>query len=196
MEKFIVHEGIGIPLRRNNVDTDQILPSKFLKILTKTGFDGALFASWRADDDFILNRPIYEKATVLVAGPDFGIGSSREAAVWALQNYGIRAVIAPRFGDIFRTNAGKSGLLAVVLDEQKVNELWDYLDANQGASVVVDLENREVRAGKSFSATFEIDENTRWRMLNGYDEIALTLDSDELITAFVSQRPSFKPVIA
>ena len=186
MEKFIVHEGIGIPLRRNNVDTDQILPSKFLKILTKTGFDGALFASWRADDDFILNRPIYEKATVLVAGPDFGIGSSREAAVWALQNYGIRAVIAPRFGDIFRTNAGKSGLLAVVLDEQKVNELWDYLDANQGASVVVDLEN----------ATFEIDENTRWRMLNGYDEIALTLDSDELITAFESQRPSFKPVIA
>ena len=196
MEKFIVHEGIGIPLRRNNVDTDQILPSKFLKILTKTGFDGALFASWRADDDFILNRPIYEKATVLVAGPDFGIGSSREAAVWALQNYGIRAVIAPRFGDIFRTNAGKSGLLAVVLDEQKVNELWDYLDANQGDSVVVDLENREVRAGKSFSATFEIDENTRWRMLNGYDEIALTLDSDELITAFESQRPSFKPVIA
>ena len=196
MEKFIVHEGIGIPLRRNNVDTDQILPSKFLKILTKTGFDGALFASWRADDDFILNRPIYEKATVLVAGPDFGIGSSREAAVWALQNYGIRAVIAPRFGDIFRTNAGKSGLLAVVLDEQKVNELWDYLDANQGASVVVDLENREVRAGKSFSATFEIDENTRWRMLNGYDEIALTLDSDELITAFESQRPSFKPTIA
>ena len=196
MEKFIVHEGIGIPLRRNNVDTDQILPSKFLKILTKTGFDGALFASWRADDDFILNRPIYEKATVLVAGPDFGIGSSREAAVWALQNYGIRAVIAPRFGDIFRTNAGKSGLLAVVLDEQKVNELWDYLDANQGASVVVDLENREVRAVKSFSATFEIDENTRWRMLNGYDEIALTLDSDELITAFESQRPSFKPVIA
>lgn len=196
MEKFIVHEGIGIPLRRNNVDTDQILPSKFLKILTKTGFDGALFASWRADDDFILNRPIYEKATVLVAGPDFGIGSSREAAVWALQNYGIRAVIAPRFGDIFRTNAGKSGLLAVVLDEKNVNELWDYLDANQGASVVVDLENREVRAGKSFSATFEIDENTRWRMLNGYDEIALTLDSDELITAFESQRPSFKPVIA
>ena len=196
MEKFIVHEGIGIPLRRNNVDTDQILPSKFLKILTKTGFDGALFASWRADDDFILNRPIYEKATVLVAGPDFGIGSSREAAVWALQNYGIRAVIAPRFGDIFRTNAGKSGLLAVVLDEQKVNELWDYLDANQGASVVVDLENREVRAGKSFSATFEIDENTRWRMLNGYDEIALTLDSDDLITAFESQRPSFKPTIA
>ena len=195
MEKFIVHEGIGIPLRRNNVDTDQILPSKFLKILTKTGFDGALFASWRADDDFILNRPIYEKATVLVAGPDFGIGSSREAAVWALQNYGIRAVIAPRFGDIFRTNAGKSGLLAVVLDEQKVNELWDYLDANQGASVVVDLENREVRAGKSFSATFEIDENTRWRMLNGYDEIALTLDSDELIAAFESQRPSFKPTI-
>jgi 3-isopropylmalate/(R)-2-methylmalate dehydratase small subunit len=196
VEKFIVHEGIGIPLRRNNVDTDQILPSKFLKILTKTGFDGALFASWRADDDFILNRPIYEKATVLVAGPDFGIGSSREAAVWALQNYGIRAVIAPRFGDIFRTNAGKSGLLAVVLDEKNVNELWDYLDANQGASVVVDLENREVRAGKSFSATFEIDENTRWRMLNGYDEIALTLDSDELITAFESQRPSFKPVIA
>ena len=195
MEKFIVHEGIGIPLRRNNVDTDQILPSKFLKILTKTGFDGALFASWRADDDFILNRPIYEKATVLIAGPDFGIGSSREAAVWALQNYGIRAVIAPRFGDIFRTNAGKSGLLAVVLDEQKVNELWDYLDANQGASVVVDLENREVRAGKSFSATFEIDENTRWRMLNGYDEIALTLDSDELIAAFESQRPSFKPTI-
>ena len=195
MEKFIVHEGIGIPLRRNNVDTDQILPSKFLKILTKTGFDGALFASWRADDDFILNRPIYEKATVLVAGPDFGIGSSREAAVWALQNYGIRAVIAPRFGDIFRTNAGKSGLLAVVLDEQKVNELWDYLDANQGASVVVDLENREVRAVKSFSATFEIDENTRWRMLNGYDEIALTLDSDELIAAFESQRPSFKPTI-
>ena len=196
MEKFIVHEGIGIPLRRNNVDTDQILPSKFLKILTKTGFDGALFASWRADDDFILNRPIYEKATVLIAGPDFGIGSSREAAVWALQNYGIRVVIAPRFGDIFRTNAGKSGLLAVVLDEQKVNELWDYLDANQGASVVVDLENREVRAGKSFSAIFEIDENTRWRILNGYDEIALTLDSDELIAAFESQRPSYKPTVS
>jgi 3-isopropylmalate/(R)-2-methylmalate dehydratase small subunit len=196
MHAFTVHTGVGAPLRMSNVDTDQILPSKYLKRVTRSGFEDALFAAWRTDDDFVLNQPAFAAASVLVAGPDFGTGSSREMAVWALQDYGFRAVIAPRFGDIFRTNSGKSGLLAVELDEALVVQLWDYLDRSPGASITVDLENRVVSAGDGFTETFVIDDYTRWRMLNGLDDIAITLESEAAIADFERSRPRLKPRIA
>ncbi|MFB2581463.1 3-isopropylmalate dehydratase small subunit [Herbiconiux sp. P15] len=194
MESFTVHTGIGAALRMSNVDTDQILPSKYLKRVTRSGFEDALFAAWRTDAGFVLNRPELAHASVLVAGPDFGTGSSREMAVWALQDYGFRAVIAPRFGDIFRSNAGKAGLVAVELEEALVVRLWDHLDAVPGASVTVDLEQLVVTA-EGFSAPFAIDEYTRWRLLNGLDDIAITLESDDLIRAFEAGRSDLKPSV-
>lgn len=193
MEPFVVHQGVGAPLRMSSIDTDQILPSRFLKRVTRSGFGDGLFVAWRESPEFVLNQPAFARATVLVAGTDFGIGSSREAAVWALQDYGFRAVIAPRFGDIFRTNAGKSGLLAVELAESKVERLWDYLDANPGALITIDLERRTVAAGDGFEEGFEIDDYVRWQLLNGLDEIAITLTSGDAIAAFESQRPRIKP---
>lgn len=195
MEAFTVHTGVGAPLRMSNVDTDQILPSKYLKRITRSGFEDALFAAWRTADDFLLNRPAFAASSVLVAGPDFGVGSSREMAVWALQDYGFRAVIAPRFGDIFRSNAGKSGLLAVQLDESDVVRLWDRLEAHPGESITIDLEACVVTAGGGFVEPFSIDEYTRWRLLNGLDDIAITLESGDAISAFEAARSDLKPKV-
>lgn len=193
MEPFIVHTGVGVPLRMSSVDTDQIIPSRYLKGVGRAGFTEGLFAAWRESPDFVLNQPYYANATVLVAGMDFGIGSSREAAVWALQGNGFRVVIASRFGDIFRTNAAKSGLLAVQLDEPVVERLWDYLDAHRGASVTVDLDRCVVLAGDDFQVHFTVDSYVRWQLLNGLDEISATLAGLGEIEAFESRRPLIKP---
>jgi 3-isopropylmalate/(R)-2-methylmalate dehydratase small subunit len=196
MEKFTSHTGVGAPLRRSNVDTDQIIPAVYLKRVTRTGFEDGLFAAWRNDPEFVLNRDAYKDATVLVAGPDFGTGSSREHAVWALQNYGFKAVISARFGDIFRGNSGKAGLLAAQVDDKVVQRLWDFLDENPGASVTVDLESRTVRAGEGPDAiedSFTIDDYTRWRLLEGLDDIAITLSHDDDIATYEQRRPAFKP---
>ncbi len=195
MRPFTTHTGVGAPLRMSNVDTDQILPSKYLKRVTRSGFEDALFAAWRTDDGFVLNRPEFAGASVLVAGPDFGTGSSREMAVWALQDYGFRAVIATRFGDIFRTNAEKSGLVAVELDETSVTRLWDQLDATPGSTITVDLEELVVTAGDGFSERFELDDYTRWRLLNGLDDIAITLESEHAIRDFEAGRSDLKPSV-
>ena len=197
MDKFTSHTGVGAPLRRSNVDTDQIIPAVYLKRVTRTGFEDGLFAAWRNDPEFVLNQDAYRNATVLVAGPDFGTGSSREHAVWALQNYGFKAVISPRFGDIFRGNAGKAGLLAAQVDEKVVAALWAYLEANPGAEITVDLESRTVRAGEGPDAiqdSFTIDDYTRWRLLEGLDDIGITLSHHSDIDAFEARRPSWKPV--
>ena len=193
MERFVRHEGVGLPLRISQVDTDQILPSRYLKRLTRSGYEDGLFAGWRDAPDFVLNQPAFAHATVMVAGLDFGIGSSREAAVWALQNYGFRVVIAPRFGDIFRTNAGKSGLLVVEVPEERVGRLWDYLEASPGTTVNVDLERCVVSAGEGFEESFAIDANTRRRLLNGLDEIGTTIEHESEIAGFEARRPAFKP---
>jgi 3-isopropylmalate/(R)-2-methylmalate dehydratase small subunit len=195
MESFVVYEGVGAPLRMSNIDTDQILPSRFLKRVSRSGFGDGLFIEWRAIPEFVLNQTAFAHASVLVAGADFGIGSSREAAVWALQDYGFRAVIAPRFGDIFRINAGKSGLVALQLAELKIERLWDYLDANPGAAITIDLEHCTVVAGDDFHEDFVIEDYVRWQLLNGFDDIAVTLASDEAITDFESTRPRIKPRI-
>jgi 3-isopropylmalate/(R)-2-methylmalate dehydratase small subunit len=193
MEPFIVHVGVGAPLRRTSVDTDQIIPARYLKNVGRSGFAEGLFAAWRESSDFVLNQRAFAGASVLVAGVDFGIGSSREAAVWALMDGGFRVVVAPKFGDIFRTNAAKSGLLAVQLGEPEVERLWDFLDANPGATITVDLDRCRVSAGEDFEESFEVDEYVRWQLLNGLDEIATTLSSLEGIVAFEATRPSFKP---
>lgn len=196
MEKFTSHTGVGAPLRRSNVDTDQIIPAVYLKRVTRTGFEDGLFAAWRSDPEFVLNRDAFKDATVLVAGPDFGTGSSREHAVWALQNYGFKAVISSRFGDIFRGNSGKAGLLAAQVDEKVVQRLWDHLDDNPGATITLDLESRTVRAGEGVDAiedSFTIDDYTRWRLLEGLDDIAITLSHDDDIATYEQRRPAFKP---
>ena len=196
MEKFSSHTGTALPLRRSNVDTDQIIPAVYLKRVTRTGFEDGLFAAWRNDPGFVLNQPAYAAGSVLVAGPDFGTGSSREHAVWALQNYGFRAVLSPRFGDIFRSNAGKAGLLAAQVDDKVVLRLWDHLEANPGASVTVDLVSRTVRAGEgpdTIEDSFDIDDYTRWRLLEGLDDIGITLGNEADITAYEATRPSWKP---
>ncbi|MGJ9423995.1 3-isopropylmalate dehydratase small subunit [Aeromicrobium sp. CF3.5] len=196
MDKFVQHSGVGAPLRRSNVDTDQIIPAVWLKKVTRDGFEEGLFSAWRSDPSFVLNQEAFSNATVLVAGPDFGTGSSREHAVWALQNYGFKAVISPRFGDIFRGNSGKAGLLAAEVDDKVVQRLWDHLDANPGASITVDLESRTVKAGDGVDAiedSFTIDDYTRWRLLEGLDDIAITLSHGEDINHYESARPSFKP---
>jgi len=196
MDAFTTHIGIGVPLRRSNVDTDQIIPAAYLKRVTRTGFEDGLFAAWRNDPAFVLNQAPYDAGSVLVAGPDFGTGSSREHAVWALQNYGFKVVISPRFGDIFRGNAGKAGLLAAQVDDKVVLRLWALLEAEPGTTVSVDLTERTVRAGSGPEAvedSFDIDDYTRWRLLEGLDDISLTLAHDDAIAAFEAARPSWKP---
>ena len=196
MDKFTTHTGIGVPLRRSNVDTDQIIPAVYLKRVTRTGFEDGLFAAWRNDESFVLNREPFSSGTVLVAGPDFGTGSSREHAVWALQNYGFKAVISPRFADIFRGNSGKAGLLAAQVDEKVVQRLWDLLESQPGTTVTVDLESRTVRAGEGPEAiedSFDIDDYTRWRLLEGLDDIGITLGHADDIAAYEAERPSWKP---
>jgi len=196
MEKFTSHTGIGVPLRRSNVDTDQIIPAEYLKRVTRTGFEDGLFAAWRNDPSFVLNQKPYDAGTVLVAGPDFGTGSSREHAVWALQNYGFRVVLSPRFGDIFRGNAGKAGLLAAQVDDKVVLRLWGLLEAEPGTTIDVDLTERTVRAGDGPDAiedSFDIDEYTRWRLLEGLDDISLTLAHASDIATYEEGRPSWKP---
>ena len=199
MDKFTSHTGVALPLKRSNVDTDQIIPAVYLKRVTRSGFEDGLFAAWRNDPEFVLNKPEYAGSSVLVAGPDFGTGSSREHAVWALQNYGFRAVISSRFADIFRGNSGKAGLVAAQVDEKVVQRLWDWLEDNPGGEITVDLESRTVRAGVGEDAvedSFDIDDYTRWRLLEGLDDIGITLSHDADITAFEAERPSWKPVTA
>ncbi len=192
MEKFTQHSGIGVPLRRSEVDTDQIIPAVFLKRITRTGFEDALFASLRKDPNFVLNRPEYASGSVLVAGPDFGTGSSREHAVWALKDYGFRVILAPRFADIFRGNSGKQGLVAGVVAQEDIEQLWKILENEPGARVSVDLLTRQVSC-QGFMCSFQIDDYTRWRLLEGLDDIGLTLQDEELISAYEANRPSFKP---
>jgi 3-isopropylmalate/(R)-2-methylmalate dehydratase small subunit len=196
MDKFTTHTGVGVPLRRSNVDTDQIIPASYLKRVTRTGFEDGLFAAWRGDPTFVLNQPAYAAGSVLVAGPDFGTGSSREHAVWALQNHGFKAVLSPRFGDIFRGNAGKAGLLAAQVDEKVVQRLWELLDSAPGTEVTVNLEKRTVSAGDgpdAVSDSFDIDDYTRWRLLEGLDDIGITLGHESDIAAYESRRPAWKP---
>lgn len=192
MEAFTTHTGRAVPLRRSNVDTDQIIPAHWLKKVTRDGFEDGLFEAWRKDPEFVLNKAEREGATVLVAGPDFGTGSSREHAVWALQNYGFKAVISSRFADIFRGNSLKNGLLTVVLDQKVVDALQELVENDPQAEITVDLEAREVRA-EGITAAFELDENARWRLLNGLDDISITLQSEGDIAEYESKRPAFKP---
>ncbi|WP_329137013.1 3-isopropylmalate dehydratase small subunit [Streptomyces sp. NBC_01476] len=192
MEAFTTHTGRAVPLRRSNVDTDQIIPAHWLKKVTRNGFEDGLFEAWRKDENFILNAPERSGATVLVAGPDFGTGSSREHAVWALQNYGFKTVISPRFADIFRGNSLKNGLLTVVLPQETVEQLWKLTEADPTAEITVDLVSREVRAD-GVTAPFELDDNARWRLLEGLDDISLTLANEADIATFEASRPSFKP---
>ncbi|WP_432098847.1 3-isopropylmalate dehydratase small subunit [Streptomyces sp. WAC 04229] len=192
MEAFTTHTGRAVPLRRSNVDTDQIIPAHWLKKVTRDGFEDGLFEAWRKDGSFVLNQPERQGATVLVAGPDFGTGSSREHAVWALQNYGFKAVISSRFADIFRGNSLKNGLLTVVLDQQTVDALWALTEQDPQAEITVDLEAREVRA-EGVTASFELDENSRWRLLHGLDDISITLQNEADIAAYEAKRPSHKP---
>ncbi|MFJ8875865.1 3-isopropylmalate dehydratase small subunit [Streptomyces albidoflavus] len=192
MEAFTTHTGRAVPLCRSNVDTDQIIPAHWLKKVTRDGFEDGLFEAWRKDPEFVLNKPERAGATVLVAGPDFGTGSSREHAVWALQNYGFKAVISSRFADIFRGNSLKNGLLTVLLDQEVVDALWELTESDPTAEITVDLQDREVRAA-GVTAPFELDENSRWRLLNGLDDISITLREEESIAAYESGRPAFKP---
>jgi 3-isopropylmalate/(R)-2-methylmalate dehydratase small subunit len=194
VEKFTVHTGIAAPLRRSDVDTDQIIPAEYLKRVTRTGFEDGLFNAWRNDPTFVLNDPTYAKASILVAGSRFGVGSSREHAVWALQDFGFRAVIAPSFGDIFRNNALKGGLLPVVLADKAIQELWILLEEHPGTELTVDLLAKSV-TGMDVQQEFVLDDFSRYRLLEGLDDIGLTLRHEETITAFEQTRPSFKPAV-
>jgi len=192
MKAFTTHTGIPVPLRRSSVDTDQIIPAVYLKRITRTGFEDGLFSAWRKDPDFILNRAPYDKGTILVAGPDFGIGSSREHAVWALMDHGFVAVVAPRFGDIFRNNAGKAGLLVATVDDAIVEQLWDAIEASPGEQMTVSLEARTLRLG-DVEWPFTIDDYTAQRLLAGLDDIGATLQHEADIAAFEAKRPAFLP---
>jgi 3-isopropylmalate/(R)-2-methylmalate dehydratase small subunit len=192
MDTFTRHTGTGLPLRRSNVDTDQIIPAVYLKRVTRTGFEDGLFAAWRKDPEFVVNQPRYAGATVLVAGPDFGTGSSREHAVWALMDYGFKVVISSRFADIFRGNSGKAGLVAAQVAQDVVEQLWRLIETDPSTQIAVDLEQRTVTA-EALTAPFEIDDYTRWRLLEGLDDIGITLSHEDDITAFESKRPSWKP---
>jgi 3-isopropylmalate/(R)-2-methylmalate dehydratase small subunit len=192
MDKFTTHTGVGVPLRHGNVDTDQIIPAEYLKRVTRTGFEDGLFAAWRKDETFVLNNPLYAGGSVLVAGPDFGTGSSREHAVWALMNYGFRVVISSRFADIFCGNSGKAGLLTAQASQGDVELIWKLLENEPGAEITVDLGSRTITA-KGIVASFEVDDYTRWRLLEGLDDISLTLRHEAEVTAFEGQRPRFKP---
>lgn len=192
MDKFTTVTGIAAPMRRSNVDTDQIIPAVYLKRVTKTGFEDALFAGWRQDPDFILNQPAYQGASILVAGHDFGTGSSREHAVWALRDFGFKVVVSSRFGDIFRGNSGKQGLLAAQVTEEELEQLWAAIEAAPGADSVVDLISRTITVG-DLTVSFQVDDYTRWRLIEGLDDIGLTLRSEEQITAFEARRPNWLP---
>ncbi|MEO6943721.1 MAG: 3-isopropylmalate dehydratase small subunit [Lacisediminihabitans sp.] len=192
MDKISVVSGVAVPLKRSNVDTDQIIPAVFLKRVTKTGFDDALFFAWRQDPEFVLNRPEFQNPRVLIAGPDFGTGSSREHAVWALRDYGFAAVLSPRFGDIFRGNSGKQGLLTGQITEADAEAMWARIDAQPGIEASVDLVKKTASIG-DFTVPFEIDDYTRWRLLEGLDDIALTLRNEGKITEFESHRESWRP---
>ncbi|PCC28157.1 3-isopropylmalate dehydratase small subunit [Glutamicibacter sp. BW80] len=192
MEKVITHTGIGVPLRQSNIDTDQIIPAVYLKRITRTGFEDALFAGWRRDENFILNTEPYTNGSVLVAGPDFGTGSSREHAVWALKDFGFKAVISSRFADIFRGNSGKQGLVAAEVAQSDIELIWKELENNPGTEISVNLEARTVQCG-SILAPFQIDDYTRWRLMEGLDDIGLTLQHEEDVTSFEATRPAFKP---
>ncbi len=192
MEKFETHTGIAVPFKRSNVDTDQIIPAVFLKRVTKTGFDDALFHGWRQDPDFILNQRAYQGASVLVAGADFGTGSSREHAVWALRDYGFKVVLSPRFADIFRGNSGKQGLLTGIVEQADIEKLWAAIEESPGIAVTVDLVAKTASVGE-LSVPFEIDDYTRWRLIEGLDDIALTLRDEESISRFEEQRESWRP---
>jgi 3-isopropylmalate/(R)-2-methylmalate dehydratase small subunit len=192
MEKFISHTGSGVPLRRSNVDTDQIIPAVYLKRVTRSGFEDGLFSAWRNDPEFVLNQEAFKGGTVLVAGPDFGTGSSREHAVWALQNYGFKAVISSRFADIFRGNSLKGGLLTVIISQDEVEKLWAAIEANPKTPITVDLDSRTVSYG-STKLNFDLDDYTRWRLMEGLDDIGLTLAQEASIDAFEGKRSSLKP---
>ncbi|MFJ4160307.1 3-isopropylmalate dehydratase small subunit [Microbacterium testaceum] len=192
MEKFTTHTGIAAPLKRSAVDTDQIIPAVFLKRVTKTGFDDALFSNWRQDPGFVLNQDAYRSASVLVAGPDFGTGSSREHAVWALRDYGFRVVLSPKFADIFRGNSGKQGLVTGVITEDEVEQIWAVLEANPGIEMTVDLTAKTATVG-DLQVSFEIDDYTRWRLLEGLDDIGLTLRDEDKITQFEARREAWRP---
>jgi 3-isopropylmalate/(R)-2-methylmalate dehydratase small subunit len=204
MDAFTTHTGIAAPLTRSAVDTDQIIPAVYLKRVTKTGFEDALFASWRQDPDFVLNQPAYQGASILVAGPDFGTGSSREHAVWALRDFGFKVVLSPKFADIFRGNAGKQGLLTGIVSEEDVERIWAAIAAEPGMRMTVDLAAREAIVGPStgsgtgstgaeFRVPFDIDDYTRWRLLEGLDDIGLTLRNEEKIAAFEARREPWRP---
>jgi 3-isopropylmalate/(R)-2-methylmalate dehydratase small subunit len=192
MEKFVTHVGTGVPLRRSNVDTDQIIPAVYLKRVTRSGFEDGLFAAWRSDPDFVLNQPEFKNGTVLVAGADFGTGSSREHAVWALQNYGFKVVISSRFADIFRGNSQKGGLLTILLSQSEVEDLWVAIEANPALSITVNLAAKSVSYGEQVIA-FEIDDYVRWRLMEGLDDIGLTLGNSDSIDTFESLRAAHKP---
>jgi len=192
MEKFTTHTGVGVPLRRSNVDTDQIIPAVYLKRVTRTGFEDALFAAWRSDPGFVLNQAPYRNGSVLVAGPDFGTGSSREHAVWALKDYGFRVVLAPKFADIFRGNSGKQGLVTGIISQEDCELLWKLLETEPGTEITVSLEDKTFRAG-AVSGTFQIDDYVRWTLMEGLDDISLTLRHSDEIVAYERARPAFKP---
>ena len=192
MERISVFSGVAAPLKRSNVDTDQIIPAVYLKRITKTGFEDGLFANWRQDPEFVLNQPHFQNAEVLIAGSDFGTGSSREHAVWALRDFGFKAVFSTKFADIFRGNAGKQGLIAGVISESDTQLLWDAIDANPGLQLTVDLPAQEVRLGDTV-VPFEIDEYTKWRLMEGLDDIGITLQNEEAIAAYEARRESWKP---
>ncbi len=192
MDKFTTHTGVAAPLRHSNVDTDQIIPAEYLKRITRTGYEDALFSAWRNDPEFVLNDPAYAPATVLVAGPDFGTGSSREHAVWALSDYGFKVVVSSRFADIFRGNAGKGGLVTAEVEQDVIEQIWAYLEAEPGTEIRVDLEAKKIHVG-DLEADFVIDDYVRWRLLEGLDDIGITLQHADQIAEFEAQRPGFKP---
>jgi len=192
MEKFTQHTGVGVPLRRSNVDTDQIIPAVYLKRVTRTGFEDALFAAWRGDPSFVLNQEAYASCSVLVAGPDFGTGSSREHAVWALKDYGFKVVISTRFADIFRGNSGKQGLLAAVASAEDIELIWKILETRPGTEITVDLEARTITCD-DVVVPFQVDDYTRWRLMEGLDDIGLTLEHADEIAAFEAKREPWRP---
>ena len=193
MEKISTFSGVAVPLKRSNVDTDQIIPASYLKRITKTGFEDALFASWKAEPDFVLNQPVFENGQVLIAGPDFGTGSSREHAVWALRDWGFKAVFSAKFADIFTGNSGKQGLITGVITEDETKQIWELIDANPGVSASVDLPNQTLTIG-DFSVSFAIDAYTKWRLMEGLDDIALSLRDEGAITSYESSREAWKPL--
>ncbi|MFY7841448.1 MAG: 3-isopropylmalate dehydratase small subunit [Actinomycetes bacterium] len=193
MEKFVTHTGSALPLRRSNVDTDQIIPAEYLKRITRHGFEDALFKAWREDPSFVLNKPEYKNATILVAGPEFGTGSSREHAVWALMDYGFKVVLSSRYADIFRGNSGKAGLVTAEVPQDVIEKIWAMIEKDPNTQITVDLDKRQVKAG-DLLADFQIDDYVRWRLMEGLDDIGLTLRHESKITEFEKSRPSYKPV--